>query len=282
MLISSIAILENPIAGKGNSAQLSVWLHNQLKIKKIDSVIFSRQWPDSFEPFSDIWLIGGDGTINYFINRYPNCKKPLALFKGGTGDDFAWKLYGDISIEQQLELVLTAKPKPVDVGKFNDTLFINCLGLGFDGAVLQSMKAIRFIGGHIGYLLAVILKIVSFKEYQFQITSGKEQCNEKFLLLMINNSSRAGGGFFVAPSANINDGYLDMVLCKKLSVFKRLQYLPVIEKGKHLHLPFIIHRLIQTVKIKCDTVIPVQVDGELFFAKDIEIEILRNKFQFRY
>jgi YegS/Rv2252/BmrU family lipid kinase len=282
MLISSIAILENPIAGKGNSAQLSAWLHNQLKIRKIPSVIFSKNWPDTFEPFSDIWLIGGDGTINYFINRYPDCKKSLAVFKGGTGDDFAWKLYGDISIEQQFELVLNANAMPVDVGKFNDKLFINCLGLGFDGAVLQSMKTIRFIGGHIGYLLAVILKIISFKEYKFQISSGNEEWNEKFLLLMINNSSRAGGGFFVAPLANINDGYLDMVLCKKLSVFKRLRYLPVIEKGKHLHLPFITYRLTQKVHVKCDTVIPVQVDGELFFEKDFEIEILLNKFFFRY
>ena len=86
---------------------------------------------------------------------------------------------------------------------------------------------------------------------------------------MINNSSRAGGGFFVAPNASINDGKLDMVLCKKLPVLKRLKYLPIIEKGKHLHLPFIVHHLGEKFSIQCNNEIPVQVDGELLFAKEL-------------
>lgn len=282
MQVLSIAILVNPSAGKGKSNHLAVWLEKQLINKNILSTIFRKQWPSTFEGFSDIWIIGGDGTINYFINHYPECKLPIAFFKGGTGDDFAWKLYGDISNEEQLELVLNATPKFVDAGKFNDTLFINCLGVGFDGEILRSMKTIRFIGGHFGYLIAVIKKIFSFREHQFFITTADEIWNEKILLLMINNSSRAGGGFFIAPNAAINDGKLDMVFCKKLSVLQRLRYLPVIEKGKHLHLPFIVHRLGEKFSIKCDTEIAVQADGELHFAKDIYIEILPNQFLFRY
>ncbi len=282
MLISNIAILENPSAGKGRSGQLSAWLSQQLELKNIACCIFKKQWPSSFEGFSDIWIIGGDGTINYFINHYPNCTLPLALFKGGTGDDLAWKLYGDISNKEQFELVLNSEPKYIDAGKFNDTLFINCLGVGFDGAVLESMGAIRFIGGHFGYLIEVIKNMFSFKEHLFTITAHGEQWTEKFLLVMINNSSRAGGGFFVAPHAKLNDGKLDMVLCKKLPVLKRLKYLPIIEKGKHLHLPFIIHRLGEKFSIQCDAVVPVQVDGELLFAKELEVEVLPNKFLFRY
>ncbi len=282
MLITSIAILVNPTAGKGKSSRLAIWLEKQLLNKNIPSTIFRNQWPSSFQEFSDIWLIGGDGTINYFINHYPECKLPIALFKGGTGDDFAWKLYGDISNDEQLELVLNASPKFVDAGKFNDTLFINCLGVGFDGEILQSMKTIRFIGGHFGYLLAVIIKLFFFKDRSFKIICNEEQWNEKFLLLMINNSSRAGGGFFVAPNAEVNDGKLDMVLCKKLSVLKRLKYLPIIEKGKHLHLPFVVHRLGKIFTIACNTETAVQVDGELHFAKELKVEVLPNQFLFRY
>ncbi|OIR14237.1 putative lipid kinase BmrU [mine drainage metagenome] len=282
MQILSIAILVNPFAGKGKSNRLAVWLEKQLISKNIPSTIFRKQWPSTFDDFSDIWIIGGDGTINYFINHYPECKLPIALFKGGTGDDFAWKLYGDISNDEQLELILNASPRFVDAGKFNSKLFINCLGVGFDGEILQSMNTIRFIGGHFGYLLAVIKKIFSFHEPRFVITAAEEVWNEKILLLMINNSSRAGGGFFVAPNASINDGKLDMVFCKKLSVLQRLRYVPVIEKGKHLHLPFVVHRLGEKFTIECDAETAVQVDGELYFAKDLHIEILPNQFLFRY
>jgi len=284
MEIKKVAILANTTAGKGKSKQISIWLQEQLITLNKLSNIYDLEWPSDAElnQYSDAWVIGGDGTINYFINKYPNCKIPITLFCGGTGNDFAWKLYGDVKIEQQLATILTATPKPIDAAKVNGKLYINCLGVGFDGEILQSMKSIRFIGGHYGYLLAVIFKIFFFKEQKIQIQMGNETWNEKFLLALIVNSSRAGGGFFIAPPAALNDGLLNMVLSKKISILKRLWYLPVIQKGKHLHLPFIIHRLVEKITIKCEKELPIQVDGELLYAKDIQIEVLPSLFLFRY
>ena len=284
MEIKKVAILANTTAGKGKSKQISIWLQEQLITLNKLSTIYDLEWPSDAElnQYSDAWVIGGDGTINYFINKYPNCKIPITLFCGGTGNDFAWKLYGDVKIEQQLATILTATPKPIDAAKVNGKLYINCLGVGFDGEILQSMKSIRFIGGHYGYLLAVIFKIFFFKEQKIQIQIGNETWNEKFLLALIVNSSRAGGGFFIAPPAALNDGLLNMVLSKKISILKRLWYLPVIQKGKHLHLPFIIHRLVEKITIKCEKELPIQVDGELLYAKDIQIEVLPSQFLFRY
>ena len=284
MEIKKVAILANTTAGKGKSKQISIWLQEQLITLNKLSTIYDLEWPSDADlnQYSDAWVIGGDGTINYFINKYPNCKIPITLFCGGTGNDFAWKLYGDVKIEQQLATILTATPKPIDAAKVNGKLYINCLGVGFDGEILQSMKSIRFIGGHYGYLLAVIFKIFFFKEQKIQIQIGDEIWNEKFLLALIVNSSRAGGGFFIAPPAALNDGLLNMVLSKKISILKRLWYLPVIQKGKHLHLPFIIHRLVEKITIKCEKELPIQVDGELLYAKDIQIEVLPSQFLFRY
>ena len=284
MEIKKVAILANTTAGKGKSKQISIWLQEQLITLNKLSTIYDLEWPSDADlnQYSDAWVIGGDGTINYFINKYPNCKIPITLFCGGTGNDFAWKLYGDVTIEQQLATILAATPKPIDASKVNGKLYINCLGVGFDGEILQSMKSIRFIGGHYGYLLAVIFKIFFFKEQKIQIQIGDEIWNEKFLLALIVNSSRAGGGFFIAPPAALNDGLLNMVLSKKISILKRLWYLPVIQKGKHLHLPFIIHRLVEKITIKCEKELPIQVDGELLYAKDIQIEVLPSQFLFRY
>ena len=284
MQINSIAILENPKAGKGKSHKIATWLNDQLNLRNITSTIFSDGWPNNEDlaRFSDCWIIGGDGTINYFINKYPNCKLPLALFNGGTGNDFAWKLYGNISLDSQLELVLNAKPKYIDAGKVNEHLFINCLGIGFDGEIVESMNTIRFLGGVLGYLLAVIYKILRFKESVISVQAGAESWQEKFLLALIVNSSRAGAGFYIAPIAEINDGKLNMVLCKKMPVWKRLWYLPIIKKGKHLHYPFVIHRLGTQFTISSEKILPVQMDGELLHLNQLNVEILANRFLFRY
>ncbi len=282
--ITNVAILANPKAGGGKAMLVANWLSSQLVLLKISNTIYSNEWPLALNEthYSDCWIIGGDGTINYFINKYPNCKLSLALFNGGTGNDFAWKLYGDGNLKARFNQVINANPKLIDAGIVNEKLYINCMGVGFDGEVIQSMSAIRFLGGYFGYLLAVIIKIIGFKEPNLLIQTGDEIMHNKYLLALIVNSSRAGGSFFIAPNAEINDGALDMVLCEALPVWKRLIYLPKIKAGKHMHLPIVKHRLGKEFKINCEVEMPIQIDGELIFAKEINITVLAQQFYFRY
>ena len=107
-------------------------LNNNFNFLKSIIKLFYDNWLTYFDGFSDIWIIGGDGTFNYFTNHYPYCQLPTSIFKGGSGDDFAWKLYGDVTLEQQLQILLSPQPRFVDAGRFNGKLFINCLGIGFD------------------------------------------------------------------------------------------------------------------------------------------------------
>ena len=278
----SIAILVNPLSGKGKAKAIGRELQDKLTARNIPGSLFIEDWPDKFEGFTEIWIIGGDGTMNYFINRYKNINIPLALFKGGTGNDFAWKLYGNISVEEQVELVLNAESKLVDAAICNDKLYINSLGIGFEGEVLDSMSSIRWMGGHLGYLWAVIRKIFSFKESRFSIRADDKLVEGDFLLVNVNNASRTGGGFMITPTASVNDGLIDMLLCKPLSLIKRLRYLPIIEKGKHLQRPFIDHSLCKEVRIDCEKELFAHLDGELIRLGSFHIRILPGLFMFKY
>jgi diacylglycerol kinase (ATP) len=277
-----IALLVNPVSGKGRAVKTGQWLTEQLSQRKIRHHLFSADWPLHFDGFSEVWVVGGDGTVNYFLNHYRDIELPLVFYKGGTGNDFTWKLYGDISLPEQLEKVLTAKPKRVDAASCNGQLYVNSLGIGFDGEVLQSMGTIRWMGGHLGYLWVVLRKIFSFREYSFTIYTGGKVFADKYLLVIVNNSSRTGGGFMVAPGAAIDDGKLDMVLCRALPVFKRLRYLPVIEKGKHLHLPFVDFSCPTEVRIEAEKELSAQLDGELIKAKTFTVKVLPGKLLVKY
>jgi diacylglycerol kinase family enzyme len=156
------------------------------------------------------------------------------------------------------------------------------MGVGFDGEIIQSMKTIRFLGGHFGYLLAVLIKIIEFREKEMRIKTESTTLQGNFLLAFIVNSSRAGGGFYIAPNAQVNDGKLDMLLCEALPIWKRLTYLPIIKKGKHMHLPFVKHQLGTNFTIECKEEMPIQVDGEIRFGKLIQVKIHTQQFKFRY
>ena len=86
----------------------------------------------------------------------------------------------------------------------------------------------------------------------------------------------------VSPKASLTDGKLDMILCKPLSLFKRLKYLPVIEKGKHLDQPFIYFHQEQEVHIECEKELFAQLDGELISGKSFDIKILPGRLMIKH
>ena len=114
-----IAIVCYAQAGKGRALRICRQLQQELENRQLSHTVFPNEWPPHFNVFTDVFLVGGDGTLNYFINRYPNISIPVSIFKGGSGNDFAWKLYGNKNFDEQLEIALKTPAKPVDAGLCN-------------------------------------------------------------------------------------------------------------------------------------------------------------------
>lgn len=277
-----IALLVNRKAGNGKSSQLAAEVGSMLGGLEIAHTIFNEPWPDNLNFYTDIWIFGGDGTVNYFINFYNNLQQPFSFFPGGTGNDVAWKMHGKKDLSSLVNHLLITAPQDIDAGVCNGRLFLNSVGIGFDGEVLRSMHSIRSVGGHLGYLLAVLKNIFQYNEPFFSIQFDKLIMNKKYLLVNIANSSRTGGGFMISPLAEINDGWLDLVLVQNISKLKRIFYLPKVEKGLHLDMQEASHYRLRDVIISCENELPAQIDGELFYAKRFEINIIQNKFLVKY
>lgn len=280
----TIAIVTNSLAGNGRAIRLSHQIQSLLSLRTIDSQIFrENEWSERISDFDQVWIVGGDGTLNYFVNKYSNIKKPLSIFNGGTGNDFYSLLYGIMTLENQIQHVLQSPPKAIDIGKCNDRFFLNGVGIGFEGAVVKSLSKTRKFKGKTSFFIHILKHILFYKEHEFSITSGDKTIDRKCLMISIANGKRYGGGFYVAPLAQPNDGLLDTVIVKKLSILKRLRYLPVIEKGEHLSLSFI--EYFQTSKIYISSqqdIIQAHVDGEYLESKELVIEILPSQLSFIY
>ena len=277
-----IAIVCNPAAGNGRALVLADKILNALAQRNIPNIIFKENWPADFEGFTEIFIAGGDGTLNYFINHYPDIKIPMTIFKGGSGNDFHWMLYGNKSFEEQLEIVLSTDPKPIDAGKCNERFFINGVGIGFDGAVAKSLAGRKKHPGKRSFLIAVLKKIFFYRAEYYTISSDEINEKGRKLLIGITNGRRAGGGFYIAPEAVADDGYLDVVIINAMSQLRRIRYLPVIEKGKHLGLSLIQHFRTKKICISSQKIMHAHLDGEYFSENKIEIEILPKQFLFFY
>lgn len=252
-----------------------------LKKKSIEHSIFTACWPQNWVDITEAWIVGGDGTLNYFINQYPQFGLPMAIFKGGTGNDFHWLLYGDVSVEQQVETVLAASPLPVDAGLCNNKLFINGVGIGFDGKVVKDLLG-KKKNSKVSYHITVLKNIFRYKEFLCSVNTESFHWGKKCFMISIANGKRYGGGFQVSPNSLINDGLLDTNIVGKIHPLLRLKYMPVIEKGAHLNLPFITYVKSAMVMVKSLKELPAHLDGEAFSATEFNIECLPARFLFLY
>jgi len=279
----NISIVCNGLAGGGRAIALSRRIATELQSRNIRNTLYLENWPPDFIRFTDVWIVGGDGTLNYFFNKYPGIRLPLVIFNGGTGNDVHSILYKDQSFDEQLQIALTGTPKAIDAGKCNEKYFINGVGIGFEGAVAKSLTGKKKKrAGKAAFMGTILRKVFFYSSKRYKAASNEFTIEDQKLLISVMNGHRAGGGFHIAPSSAINDGFLDVVMVDKLHPFLRLRWLPVIEKGKHLDLPFIKHfrtkKLVVTSEVPMDT----HLDGEYYSAKRIEIELLPAKYLFRY
>ncbi len=279
----NIAIVCNQLAGAGRAVTLANKVLSELSATQIPHTFFKENWPADFNDFTDVWIVGGDGTLNYFVNHYPDIKLPLVIFNGGTGNDFHWLLYGKMSFEEQWQLALSVAPKPIDLGRCNEKFFINGVGVGFEGEVARSLTGKNKKAGKASFMAMILRKIFSYRSTSYHITvDDKPIAAKKYLIVDVSNGSRAGGGFHIAPDAKADDGLFDVVLIDALRPLSRLRWLPVIEKGKHLALSFVNHYRGKKILIESEDVIQFHLDGEYYSANKLEIEIMMGKLFFRY
>lgn len=275
-----IAIVCNPQAGNGKALHVADKIAIVLKEKQIPYSLFITYWPQVWSEMTQAWIIGGDGTLNYFINQYPDIKIPLTIFKGGTGNDFQKLLYGDIGLEEQVEKVLYGSVHLIDAGICNQKLFLNGVGIGFDGAIVKDLINKTKKSGKASYLASVLKNIFLYKGADHVIKFNGKTVSEKVLMINIANGKTEGGGFRVTPDAVIDDGKLDINIVKEIGSLKRLFYLSAIEKGKHLNLPLIQYHQADGIEISASVPMPAHMDGEYFEADHFLIECLPKRFSF--
>jgi diacylglycerol kinase (ATP) len=277
-----IALACNPTRENEKALRMTNSIEILLSGMDIPHKVFASAWPSDFNEFTEVWIIGGDGTVNWFVNQYPAIQLPLAIFAGGSGNDFHWLLYGDLSIEQQAEKILEGTPQMVDAGNCNGKLFMNGVGIGFDGAIVHDLLGKKKLGGKASYLLSILKQIVGYHEKPCVLQMPSETVSEDCFMISVANGRRYGGGFQVTPEASFNDGLLDINIVGKISPFKRIKYLSVIERGEHLNLDFIKYRQTDRIIIHSSTSLHAHMDGEYLYESYFDIEILPGRFSFIY
>lgn len=272
----NIAIVCNPKSGKGKPLQLLPLFEKFITQHQFNYQSFTGNLPNNLNNFTDLVIMGGDGTINYTLNHFKNINIPVGMISCGTGNDIATLLLGNTSTQQQFETALFGAIQKVDAGMCNQKLFINGIGIGFDGWVVKRLLAKNLLQGKAAYYSTVISLLLFYNETKVSINIDGEQNETNLFMLSAANGKTYGGGFKVAPLAEVNDGLLEIIVVDKLPILKRLRYLPVIENGKHLNKPlsFLTYKTGKKITVQSTQKLKAHLDGEYMESNSFDIEIL--------
>ena len=283
-------VIVNPQAGNGRTAMIWQNVESALKqsigpFKSIqtncrgDAKHLTRQELEN--GVIRIVAVGGDGHLNEVLNGFIANDLPvssdaaLSFLMTGTGCDFQRSLGITANLLSAVENLKQAKVRQIDVGKVTFTksdstkqvrYFDNIASFGLSGAVdrcIENSRPPAFLKGTPLFLWATIKTVLTHpnQAVKFQIDDGPEQQIQTRLGLLANGRY-FGGAMLAAPEAVLDNGMLDLLMLKEMSLAKFLWHLPKIYKGTHLKIPEVYFQKVRRFTASSTEQIILDIDGE--------------------
>jgi len=285
-----ILLVYNPAAGNGKADKLLPKIEQEFNKREIFFDLLKTSGPghavdlvkdSDLSGYDGIISAGGDGTMFEVLNGYyfnPGKVKPtFGILPIGTGNAFV----KDIGLKSgdwksAINMIEENKTRKVDVARFKTGgevyYYLNIIGLGFVADVNKLAQKLK-IFGNFSYTIGVLEKIIFLKNYKVFIDLDGEKIERENIFVEVSNT-RFTSNFLMAPTAEVDDGYLDVVLLNKTSRRRMLQCLPKIFTGDHVKMEEV--EIFKAKKISIETDLPKELtpDGEMFGATPLEIECL--------
>lgn len=227
-------------------------------------------------------VMGGDGTLHDVLNGFVDFENnSLALIPFGTGNDFAVSAKIPLNVKKAATLITENQPKKIDFIEFSSGLrSINAVGMGIDVDVLKT----AYQGKNqkkSKYLRSLILCLIRFKSYKYVVKYDGAEEKHYGLIGAVGNGKQFGGGIKVFPTAQVDDGYLDLLIVDYLSRFATIGAFIKLMLGK-------INKIKQVTAVKTKAVefiaeeddYTIQADGELYDHMPLSVKVSDTKLNF--
>lgn len=253
----NIVLITNPISGNGSSIKAAQIAQQALASKHINVHIAYTEYTghaselatSCLPNFDIIVAIGGDGTVNEIAQALVGTNKILGIIPSGSGNGLARHLGIPMSLKSAIKTIYRKNIKSIDAPKINNEYFFCTAGIGFDAKVSHTFS--KFEGrGLKNYIKAILMEFRNYTPKRYTITINGEEISSKAFVITIANAAQYGNEAYIAPTAKINDGLLEVTILPKPSFLTGLNFgIRLFLRNIHKH-PKVLHLQSDEIKIK--------------------------------
>ncbi len=273
--MSCTYILYNSLAGNKNEYSAKIE-KLKTKIKDESITVIDVTTINSYGEFIEntdendkIYLCGGDGTLNQFVNQLGDkkIKCEIYYYGTGTGNDFLRDLDKAADCEPFL-INKYIEDLPTVTVNGSDYRFLNNVGFGIDGYCTEVGDNLKKTTDKDVNYTAIAIKGLLFHYRPTNATvtvDGKKYTYKKVWLAPTMNGRYYGGGMMPTPNQNrlSDDGKVSVMLMHGSGKLSTLMIFPSLFKGEHVKNEKIVAlHTGSNITVEFDKPTTLQIDGE--------------------
>ena len=266
----AVRLIVNPMAGNGRAGRTLPAVERAL----IDlGISFRTERTTDLEHAAELGreaaaagevaaAMGGDGLIGTVAGALHGTEGVLGVVPGGRGNDFARVLGIPSEPATACEVLLRGTEREVDLAEVGGKVFIGIATVGYDSDANRIANETRLLKGNLVYAYAGIRALGAWTPARFEVELDGEHREFTGYQVSAANSKAHGGGMYLAPDAELDDGLLDVVLVEDMPKLRYIGLLPRVFKGTHVRNPQIHVQRAREVRIVADRPFVVYADGD--------------------
>lgn len=214
--------------------------------------------------------VGGDGTAGALAGVVASTNGRYGIIQAGRGNDLARVMDIPADPVAAADVLLAGTPRLVDliavsVPGHPESVVAGSVYVGIPSIAGEIANRLKGLPGPLLYPVAALRALASWTPASFRAeirggTAGRGPQEFTGFAVVVANVAYFGAGMQVAPSAEIDDGVLDVVIMRDGPKLAFLRALARIRSGSHLSLP--------QVSVERGTEVILSIDRDMSAAAD--------------
>ena len=278
-----IALLTNPSAGKGKGTRTAALVLPRLReagfvVRDLagrdadEALDLARQCVA--EGVESLVVCGGDGMVHLALQALVGSSTSLGIVPAGTGNDVARYLGICRSDPQRAaDVIVGSRTRTIDVARIGSTYFVTVLAAGFDALVNERANKMAWPRGQMRYNLATLAELRVFRPLPYTLCLDGTTLHREAMLVAVGNGPSFGGGLRITEGAEIDDGWLDVVVIGPMSKLELVRTYPKLYTGTHVRHPQYEHHRVRSVTVAAPGIVGY-ADGERLGPLPLTVDVV--------